>query len=122
MLGSANLEGGSLFHVMSGNLSHQIEHHLYPDLPAHRYKAIAPEVQALCERFGLPYNTGRLSKQFGSVVAKIVGLALPGRKAPQRKRRHPNRTWRSIKSAKHLCRGFRELARSEDSNPQPSDP
>ena len=108
---------------MSGNLSHQIEHHPYPDLPAHRYKAIAPEVQAaLCERFGLPYNTGRLSKQFGSVVAKIVRLALPGRKAPQRKREAPQPTWRSPPDAGHLCRGFRGTARSEDSNPQPSDP
>jgi len=37
LLGSANLDGGKLFHIMSGNLSHQIEHHLFPDLPAHRY-------------------------------------------------------------------------------------
>ncbi|MDP1795181.1 MAG: acyl-CoA desaturase, partial [Acidimicrobiales bacterium] len=28
MLGSANITGGKLFHILSGNLSHQIEHHL----------------------------------------------------------------------------------------------
>jgi fatty acid desaturase len=78
MLGSANIRGGKLFHVMSGNLSHQIEHHLFPDLPAHRYAAIAPEVQAIAARHGLPYNTRRLSMQFGSVVAKIFRYALPG--------------------------------------------
>jgi linoleoyl-CoA desaturase len=78
MLGSANIRGGKLFHVMSGNLSHQIEHHLFPDLPAHRYAEIAPEVQAIAERHGLPYNTARLSRQFGSVVAKIFRYALPG--------------------------------------------
>jgi len=78
MLGSANLTGGSLFHLLSGNLSHQIEHHLFPDIPAHRYAEIAREVREICERYGLPYNTGPLHKQFGSVVRKIFKLALPG--------------------------------------------
>ena len=50
------------FHVMTGNLSHQIEHHLFPDLPARRYPEIAVEVQEICERFGLDYNTGRLRR------------------------------------------------------------
>ncbi|MFC8527666.1 fatty acid desaturase family protein [Nocardia sp. NPDC057227] len=77
MLGSANIEGGKLFHIMSGNLSHQIEHHLFPDLPAGRYPEMAPEVRALCEKFGLPYNTGPFSKQIGSVWGKIFKLALP---------------------------------------------
>jgi linoleoyl-CoA desaturase len=77
LLGSANIEGGHLFHIMSGNLSHQIEHHLFPTIPAARYPEMAPRVQAACERAGLPYNTGGLAKQFGSVVAKICRLALP---------------------------------------------
>jgi len=79
MLGSANLTGGRLFHLLSGNLSHQIEHHLFPDLPAHRYAEIATEVRDICERYGLPYNAGPLGRQFGSVVRKIARLALPGR-------------------------------------------
>ena len=78
LLGSANLTGGPLFHIMSGNLSHQIEHHLFPDLPAHRYAELAVEVSEICERYGLPYNSGPLHKQFGSVVKKIVKLAVPG--------------------------------------------
>ena len=32
-------------HLMSGNLSHQIEHHLFPDLPSNRYYEIAPRVR-----------------------------------------------------------------------------
>jgi fatty acid desaturase len=79
MLGSANLTGGRLFHLLSGNLSHQIEHHLFPDIPAHRYAEIATEVRETCERYGLPYNAGPLHKQFGSVVKKIFRLSLPGR-------------------------------------------
>ena len=87
LLGSANLTGGKLFHVMSGNLSHQIEHHLFPDIPAHRYAEISVEVHEICERYGLPYNTGPLPKQFGSVVRKIVRLALPDRLGAARERR-----------------------------------
>ncbi len=80
LLGSANLEGGKLFHIMSGNLSHQIEHHLFPDVPAHRYAEMAVEVQAECKKHGLPYNTGPLHKQFATVVGRICRLALPNRK------------------------------------------
>jgi fatty acid desaturase len=77
LLGSANLTGGRLFHIMSGNLSFQIEHHLFPDLPANRYAQISPQVRKVCERYGLPYNSGPLGRQFGSVVKKICRLALP---------------------------------------------
>ena len=78
MIGSANLTGGRLFHILSGNLSHQIEHHVFPDIPAHRYAEIAVEVREMCERYGVPYNSGPLHRQFGSVIKKIVRLALPG--------------------------------------------
>lgn len=78
VLGSANLTGGKTFHLLSGNLSHQIEHHLFPDIPARRYAEIAPEVQEICERYGIPYNRGPLLRQFGTVVRKIVKLAFRG--------------------------------------------
>jgi fatty acid desaturase len=77
LLGSANLTGGPLFHILAGNLSFQIEHHLFPDLPAHRYADIAVQVRQITERYDIPYNTGPLHKQFGSVVRKIAKLSLP---------------------------------------------
>ncbi|MGB6059982.1 MAG: acyl-CoA desaturase [Microthrixaceae bacterium] len=77
ILGSANFTGGSVINVLSGNLNHQIEHHLYPDLPSNRYAEIAPKVEAICERRGIPYNTGSFVKQLGSVVNKIVRLSVP---------------------------------------------
>ncbi len=79
LLGSANITGGKLFHVLTGNLSHQIEHHLFPDLPARRYPQLAEEVREICARYGLDYNTGPLGRQLGSVAAKIVRFALPDR-------------------------------------------
>jgi fatty acid desaturase len=81
MIGSANISGSKFMHLMSGNLSHQIEHHLFPDLPSNRYAEVAPKVQEICQRYGLPYTTGPLLKQVGSTWAKVFKLALPGKKA-----------------------------------------
>jgi linoleoyl-CoA desaturase len=78
LLGSCNLDGGRFFHLMCGNLSFQIEHHLFPDLPSNRYAEIAPRVRAICERYGLPYSSGPLGRQYLSVIKKIVRLAFPG--------------------------------------------
>ena len=75
--GSANIEGRPLFHVLSGHLSHQIEHHLFPELPAARYPRIAPRVREICRRYGQAYNTGSFKKQLGSVIGRIFRHALP---------------------------------------------
>jgi len=84
LIGAANIDGSDLFHFMSGNLSFQVEHHLYPDMPSSRYKQIAPKVKAVCEKWGLPYNTGPFRKQWGTVQRTIVRLAFPGG-GPRRK-------------------------------------
>ncbi|MFC3552278.1 fatty acid desaturase family protein [Lysobacter cavernae] len=80
--GSSNLAGGKLLNVLSGNLSHQIEHHFYPDLPANRYATMAVEVRAICARYGQHYNTGSLPRQFGQVIWRIVRHAFPSRPRP----------------------------------------
>ena len=78
LLGAANIEGSPLFHVISGNLGYQVEHHLFPDMPSTRYAEIAPRVKQLCERYELPYNSGPFLKQLGSVQRTILRLAFPG--------------------------------------------
>ncbi|MFD1825656.1 MULTISPECIES: fatty acid desaturase family protein [Mumia] len=74
LLGSANITGTPVFHVLTGNLSYQIEHHLFPDIPARRYPEVAKDVHRLVEKYGLRYNTGRLSKQIGSVAIQLAAL------------------------------------------------
>ena len=78
MVGAANIEGGPLFHVASGNLGYQVEHHLFPDLPSTRYAEVAPQVKDICERYGLPYNSGPFLRQLGMVQRTILRLAFPG--------------------------------------------
>jgi fatty acid desaturase len=82
VLGSANFEGDPVMNLLSGNLNHQIEHHLFPDLPSNRYAEIAPRVQEICGRHGVAYNTASFARQFGTVVRKVLGLSLPGRLLP----------------------------------------
>ncbi len=103
LLGSANITGSKLFHILTGNLSHQIEHHLFPDIPARRYPQIAEEVREICERYGLDYNTGPLHRQLGSVARKICRLALP------------DRVWRRLPTPPALRLPF--VGRSQDASP-----
>jgi len=77
ILGSSNIKGGKWFHILTGNLSHQIEHHIFPDMPASRYADIAPQVQALCQKYNLEYNTGRFSKQLWQVLKRIHHFSKP---------------------------------------------
>ena len=80
LIGAANIDGGDTFHLMSGNLTYQVEHHLFPDMPASRYKEIAPKVKAICEKYELPYNTGPFLQQWLMVQRTILRLAFPGGK------------------------------------------
>ena len=77
MLGSANISGPPVLHVMTGNLSYQIEHHLYPDLPSNRYRQIAPRVRNLFDRYALDYVSGSLPRQVASAWRKVLRLSLP---------------------------------------------
>ncbi len=77
MVGSANISGGRATHLMTGNLSYQVEHHLFPDMPSIRYQQIAPRVRDLFERHGLTYTTGPLPRQVASAWRKVIRLSLP---------------------------------------------
>ena len=104
MLGSANLEGSPLLHLMTGNLSHQIEHHLFPDMPSNRYAQIAPKIRDLCRRYGLPYHAGPMWKQYGGVLWKIARLSLPGGQATIAKRQR-----RALPSGRDAVAALRRL-------------
>ena len=79
MLGSANFEGGPLLRFMSGNLCHQIEHHLYPDLPSNRLHEISFRVKEVCDKYDLPYTTGSFLMQYGKTWRTIAKLSLPNK-------------------------------------------
>jgi fatty acid desaturase len=79
MLGSANFNAGRVLGFLSGHLSHQIEHHIFPDLPSNHYHEIAVKVRALCEKYDLPYTTGAFARQYFLTWRTIAKLSLPDR-------------------------------------------
>ncbi|MEV7427975.1 MULTISPECIES: acyl-CoA desaturase [unclassified Nocardioides] len=100
MLGSANISGSKFMHLMTGNLSHQIEHHCFPDLPSRRYGEIAPRMRAVFDRYGLTYNARPLPQQVASAWHKVVRLSLPN-------------GWLAETNRRNLGRQLRKLARPE---------
>ena len=76
-LGSSNIEAGPLLGILTGHLSHQIEHHLFPDIPARRYREMSVEVRRICEKHGIAYNTGSFGKQFKSVLRALARYSAP---------------------------------------------
>lgn len=79
MLGSANIDAGPAMAFMTGNLSYQIEHHLYPDLPSRRLAEISVRVRQLCDKYDLPYTSGPLLVQYAKTWRTIAKLSLPDR-------------------------------------------
>ncbi|MCW2745848.1 MAG: hypothetical protein JWM48_2398 [Mycobacterium sp.] len=127
LIGAANIEGGPLFHVISGNLGYQVEHHLFPDMPSTRYGEIAPRVREICARYGLPYNTGPFFKQWGMVQRTIARLAFPGGKPrpkpgpytpPVSSRRSSPTTATPGRSARRSSAGSSSALESRSSSPR----
>ena len=77
LLGSANFRNGPVLRIMSGNLCHQIEHHLYPDLPSNRLYAMSFRVREVCDKYDLPYTTGSFVLQYAKAWRTIVKMSLP---------------------------------------------
>ncbi|MCV7288186.1 fatty acid desaturase [Mycolicibacterium wolinskyi] len=77
MVGAANFKAGPILAFSSGNLCYQIEHHLFPDLPSNRLAQISERVSALCEKYGVPYTSGTLPRQYLQTVRIVFKLALP---------------------------------------------
>jgi linoleoyl-CoA desaturase len=75
--GSCNIEGSKLMYLMTGHLSHQIEHHIFPDIPAPRYQELGPRVREICARYGVPYNSASFARQYGSVLWTLFRLSFP---------------------------------------------
>lgn len=74
VVGSANYTGGSEWKdLLQGYLNYQIEHHLWPNLPASVYREIAPRVREVCERHGVPYRIESLDRRIERMLRLMTG-------------------------------------------------
>jgi fatty acid desaturase len=64
--------------VLCGGLDRQIEHHLFPQLAPQRLRQIAPEVRAVCERYGVHYKTDTWARTLRKALAYIGALGHEG--------------------------------------------
>eukprot|EP00071_Canis_lupus_P050885 XP_533270.4 LOW QUALITY PROTEIN: fatty acid desaturase 3 [Canis lupus familiaris] len=66
---TCNVEPSLFIDWFSGHLNFQIEHHLFPTMPRHNYRRVAPLVKALCAKHGLNYEV----KPFLTALVDIIG-------------------------------------------------
>ncbi|MBN8220161.1 MAG: fatty acid desaturase [Spirochaetes bacterium] len=64
-------------HLLMGSINTHLEHHLFPDLPFNRLKEIAPEVESICKKYGVPYRRSTVFEAFSDVVGAAVRNSLP---------------------------------------------
>uniref|UniRef100_A0A7N6AA47 acyl-CoA (8-3)-desaturase n=1 Tax=Anabas testudineus TaxID=64144 RepID=A0A7N6AA47_ANATE len=68
---TCNVEQSFFNDWFSGHLNFQIEHHLFPRMPRHNYYLVAPHVEALCKKHGIPYQTKTLWQAFSDIVTSL---------------------------------------------------
>jgi fatty acid desaturase len=76
---SVNWSPGSWFwnHV-SGGLSHQIEHHLFPSICHTNYVHIQDVVESTCKEYGVPYQAERnLFTAYGKMLKHLKQMGRP---------------------------------------------
>jgi fatty acid desaturase len=71
VLTSRNLRGGALASTLTGGLSLQIEHHLFPGMARPNLLKARPIVLAHCRALGLPYTELSVTAAWGRVVRHL---------------------------------------------------
>ncbi len=64
--------------ILCGGLDLQIEHHLFPQLAPERLREVAPEVRAICERYGVPYRKASWGQTLRAALGHVARLSREG--------------------------------------------
>ncbi|MCB0221547.1 MAG: fatty acid desaturase [Chrysiogenetes bacterium] len=67
--------------ILCGALDYQIEHHLFPKFPTNRLREIAPEIRAVCEQYGVNYNTDTWPNTLKKAFRRLEELSHPNPEA-----------------------------------------
>merc|ERR1712146_126852 len=74
VVSSANFSSGTdPIDVFHGFLNYQIEHHAWPYLSMRSYQKAAPQVRALCKKYGVPYVQQSVFWRLKKTVDIMVG-------------------------------------------------
>ena len=74
IVGSANYKtGDDATDFAHGWLNYQIEHHVWPDLSMLQYQRGAPQLKAICEKYGVPYVQESVWTRLFKTIDVMVG-------------------------------------------------
>lgn len=104
VVGSVNYQCGSdIVDFSHGWLNYQIEHHVWPDLSMLAYQKGAPQLKAICEKYGVPYVQEsvfiRLRKTVDVMVGKARMRPFPTQYEPARDKAANGVSWKSTNGA-----------------------
>ncbi|GAA0946893.1 acyl-CoA desaturase [Nonomuraea longicatena] len=77
VLTSRNVRGGRLTDIALGQLNYQIEHHLFPHMPAPNLRRAQPIVQAYCAEVGVDYLETGLIDSYGQALRHLHAVGAP---------------------------------------------
>jgi fatty acid desaturase len=84
VLTSRNVAGGrvtdGLLHVAMGGLNHQIEHHLFPNMPTPNLRRSRPVVRQFCAEVGVSYHETGLVRSWGESLGQLRRASAPLRR------------------------------------------
>lgn len=104
IVGSANYATGTdLIDFSHGWLNYQVEHHVWPDLSMLQYRKGAPQLKAICEKYGVPYVQEsvfeRLRKTVDIMIGKSTMRRFPTEYEPDKDKASNGVTWKSTHGA-----------------------
>jgi fatty acid desaturase len=79
VLTSRNIRGSFITDIAMGNLNYQIEHHLFPSMPAPNLRKAQPIVQAFCREHQIPYLQTGLIESYGIVIRYLNAVGIGAR-------------------------------------------
>jgi fatty acid desaturase len=69
---SCNHSSGSILGTyLTGGLNHQIEHHLFPSLAIHHYPLISKDIERICKKHKIKYNTKNILSLISSMHSTL---------------------------------------------------
>ncbi|MFD3443837.1 fatty acid desaturase family protein [Microbacteriaceae bacterium 4G12] len=80
VLTSRNISGGNAMQTLLGGLNHQVEHHLFPNMPRPHLRRAQTIVKAYCASHDITYTETTLVRSYAIVIRYLntVGLAAGG--------------------------------------------
>jgi len=69
-----NVTAGPFHNWFTGHLNHQIEHHLFPNMPRHHLPEVSSKVKALCVKHGYQYHVKTMNQACRDILSKLTAV------------------------------------------------